>query len=114
LLLGFIVDEQVELAYALTQFHEHLNNNPLYWKDKKLTLIIGDTTKEYFIRGDAHKVPYVKIPMLKIVNAGKNIGLVLENSNNFTSRKPDDVTVDDNAPISLPFVLVSLKLYYYK
>jgi len=68
LLLGFIVDKRIELTYALIQFHERLSNNPVYWKDKKVTLIIGDTTKtlkhvtkEYFIRGDVHNVPYIKI-----------------------------------------------------
>jgi len=116
LLLGYIVDKRIELTYTLIHFQERPSNNPLFWKDKKLTLIIRDSlediTKEYYIRGDIHNVPYIKVPILEVVNAGKNIGLVLECSNNFTSRKPGDVTVDDNVAISMPFKLVSLKQYY--
>jgi len=118
MLLGYIVDKSIELKYALLEF-QHLpanNNNPLYWKDKNLTLIIGvvnnpleHNTKEYIIQGG---VARVKIPMLEYIESNKNIGLVLHCSNNYTSRKPNDITVNDNAPIALPFELVSLKLYY--
>jgi len=118
ILLGYIVDKPIELTYALLEFQHSLvnKNNPLYWKDKKLSLIISDVntplkydTKEYIIRGG---VARVKIPMLEYIESDKNIGLVLYCSNDYTSRKPSDIIVNDGTPITVPFEFVSLKLYY--
>jgi len=118
ILLGYIVDKPIELTYALLEL-QHLpvnDNNSLYWKDKKLTLVIGDIngpikheTKEYIIRGG---VASIKIPMLEYIEANKNIRLVLECSSKYTSRKPSDIIVNNSAFIALPFELASLKLYY--
>jgi len=118
MLLGYIVDKPIELAYALLEL-QHLpvnDNNSLYWKDKKLTLVIGNIKgpirhecKDYIIRGG---VASIKIPMLEYIEADKNIGLVLHCSSDYTSRKPNNIIVNDGAPITLPFELASLKLYF--
>jgi len=44
MLLGYIVDKPIELAYVLLEL-QHLpinNTKALYWKDKKLTLVVGN------------------------------------------------------------------------
>jgi len=116
MLLGYIVDKPIELAYVLLEL-QHLpinNTKALYWKDKKLTLVVGNINgpirnecKEYIIKGG---VTSIKIPMLEYIEANKNIGLVLECSSAYTSRKPNDVVVNDD--MAIPFELASLKLYY--